>query len=441
MAAAVSLILMDSAAAQLHAHFKRRGEGNGSVVDVRRGAGMAMLKQLQRDEEVGGAEAGGESRPSHSDQPDVQRGAGLAMLKQLERDLEDDEGGGGGAAGSPAPRTITVQLTAAQTPPAPPPHRLSHDRGGDVDRRSTLQIAQEHGLPPPQTIARQHERGTGRQEQQAIAREKAVPWPHRLPHSKLLQLKRWNTPTIYNGWEQITRHDASKPTFFNLEETRDFMPQMGPMVGYAVTVVIEPSNVAHRRANLNAWTDYRKYVASVPGPKIVCVQDLDKPRVIGAFWGEVNSNAHLALGCVGSICDGAIRDVDEMTNAGFHAIARRLCVGHAHSWPARWGCPVEVFGTTVTPGQLIHADKHGFLAIPPEDEIGLLEASVFMDSNECGTIIPASRGATGCSTDEVIKRLEEAGKQFGWNVEHHDFGAAAAGHAAERRTRGGGGEW
>ncbi|SVA97401.1 uncharacterized protein METZ01_LOCUS150255, partial [marine metagenome] len=26
-----------------------------------------------------------------------------------------------------------------------------------------------------------------------------------LPHEVLLQLKRWNTPTIYNGWEQITQ--------------------------------------------------------------------------------------------------------------------------------------------------------------------------------------------------------------------------------------------
>ncbi len=60
-----------------------------------------------------------------------------------------------------------------------------------------------------------------------------------LKHSELLQLKRWNTPTIYNGWEQITKSDAGTAGF-NLEETTDFMPQMGPMVGYAVTLIIEP---------------------------------------------------------------------------------------------------------------------------------------------------------------------------------------------------------
>src|SRR6266478_1888323 len=108
-----------------------------------------------------------------------------------------------------------------------------------------------------------------------------------LTHADLLQLKRWNTPTIYNGWEQITKRNAGGDAV-NLEEVRDFMPQMGPMVGYAVTVVIEPGNPAHRAANPTAGAEYRRYVAGVPGPKIVVVQDLEKPRTIGAFWGEVN---------------------------------------------------------------------------------------------------------------------------------------------------------
>ncbi len=233
-----------------------------------------------------------------------------------------------------------------------------------------------------------------------------------LTHAEMLELKRWNTPTIYNGWEQITRHEAGADGF-NLEETRDFMPQMGPMVGCAITVQFEPSNPAHPKNNPNAWSEYRKYVASMPGPKIVVVQDLDKPRVIGAFWGEVNSNIHRALGCVGTITDGAIRDVDEMTNAGFKAIARRFCVGHAYSCPVRWNCEVEVFGRKVRPGQLIHADKHGFLVIPDEDQARLLEAARFMDSNECNTLIPAARGANGKPFTQVLTEIDAGGAAFG----------------------------
>ena len=231
-----------------------------------------------------------------------------------------------------------------------------------------------------------------------------------LPHAELLQLKRWNTPTIYNGWEQITSHDVTAEGI-NLEETRDFMPQMGPMVGYAVTLVIEPSVAAHKR-QAAAWDDWRRHVAAIDGPKIVVVQDLDKPRVVGSFWGEVNANTHRALGCVGTITDGAIRDLDEMTNAGFKAIARRLCVGHAHVVPVRWGEPVEVFGQMIRPGQLIHADKHGFLAIPPEDEPRLLEAATFMDANECRTVIAAARSASGLEMAAMLARMSDAARTF-----------------------------
>jgi regulator of RNase E activity RraA len=232
-----------------------------------------------------------------------------------------------------------------------------------------------------------------------------------LSPSELLQLKRWNTPTIYNGWEQITSRDSAHDCF-NLEECHDFMPQMGPMVGYAVTIICEPGNREHKSSSPNAASEYREYVATVPGPKIVVVQDLDKPHVLGAFWGEVNACTHAALGCVGTITDGAVRDLDEMTSAGFKAIARRLCVGHAHSTPVRWNCEVEVFGTRVAPGQLIHADKHGFLVVPDEDRAALLDAARFMDANECDTVIAAARDTAGLSTAELLDRMAGASAAF-----------------------------
>ena len=233
-----------------------------------------------------------------------------------------------------------------------------------------------------------------------------------LPYSELLKLKRWNTPTIYNGWSRISRHDIAKG-FFNAEETRDFMPQMGPMIGYAVTLIIQPSHKEHKLNNPNAGSEYRAYVAGIPGPKIIVVQDLDKPDTVGAFWGEVTANIHKALGCVGTITDGSIRDVDEMTNAGFKAIARRMTVGNAHITPVRWGCEVEVFGCKVKPGQLIHADKHGFLVIPEEDQQRLLEAATFMDANECDSTISAARSFAGKTREELLESFEAATKQFG----------------------------
>ncbi|MSU66261.1 MAG: RraA family protein [Opitutus sp.] len=232
-----------------------------------------------------------------------------------------------------------------------------------------------------------------------------------LSDGEIHELKRWNTPTIYNGWEQFTRHDPGRDGF-NLEPVRDYMPQMGPMAGYALTVVCQPGNPKHKKNNPNAWSEYRRYVGSLPGPKIVVIQDLDKPNLYGAFWGEVTSNFHRSLGCVGTIIDGGIRDTDEMTAAGFKALARGTAVGHAHSVPVRWGVTVEVFGRKIKPGQLIHADKHGFLAVPFGEEAKLLEAAKFMDASECRTLIEAARDNTGRTPEQICDALDRAGAAF-----------------------------
>ena len=242
-----------------------------------------------------------------------------------------------------------------------------------------------------------------------------------LPLGELLKLKRWNTPTIYNGWEQITQRDRTSG--FNLEETKDFMPEFGPMIGYAVTVTIKPSTPG---SNPNAWAEYRNYIASLPGPKIIVMQDLDKPNVIGSFWGEVSANNHKSLGCVGVIVDGAIRDLDEMKSAGFKALARRLCVGHAYAAPISWGEPVEVFGIKVKTGDLIHADKHGFLIIPEEDQPHILEASLFMDNNECNTVIRAA-----LKFEEVDEQIKIAGAMNGAAKTFSQAAVAALGKEGE----------
>jgi 4-hydroxy-4-methyl-2-oxoglutarate aldolase len=231
-----------------------------------------------------------------------------------------------------------------------------------------------------------------------------------LPAEILLQLKRWSTPTVYNGWEAITGHDRTKG-WFNREETRDYMPDFGPMAGYAITVVCEPGNPGHT-AIADAPARYLEYVAGLPGPGIVVVQDLDKPEVVGSFWGEVNAGFHHALGCVGTITDGGVRDIDEMRAIGFKAVARRSCVGHGYSAPVRWGVPVEVFGCQIKPGDLIHADKHGFLVIPAEDQQRLLEATVFMDKNECETVISAVRNSSGKTRAQILDDILDAGSRF-----------------------------
>ena len=82
--------------------------------------------------------------------------------------------------------------------------------------------------------------------------------------AQLQKLKRWNTPTIANALEQISRADPLK--LVNLDETRDFMPEMGPMIGYAMTVVISGGAPRPKHDQPNNFARYREYLASVKGP-------------------------------------------------------------------------------------------------------------------------------------------------------------------------------
>ncbi len=226
----------------------------------------------------------------------------------------------------------------------------------------------------------------------------------------LESLTAWDTPTLYNGWEQITEHDPAT-TGFNLEALQYFGAGAGTIAGAAVTVTIQPSNPRYGGDAGRRWREYRAYVAGTPGPKIVIVQDLDQPHLYGSFWGEVNASVHTALGCVGSVTDGGVRDLEAVAAAGFTVLARRPCVGHAHVTPVSWGETVEVFGVGIRHGDAIVADRHGFLVIPAPDLPRLAEAAAFMDGAERSTIIAAAKDRSG-TIAERLARIEDGATRF-----------------------------
>ena len=64
----------------------------------------------------------------------------------------------------------------------------------------------------------------------------------------------------------------------------------------------------------------------MPSPRIIVIQDEDEPPAMGSFWGEVNSSVFLALGAVGVVTDGGVRDLDEVQAMGFQFFAREVIV-------------------------------------------------------------------------------------------------------------------
>lgn len=191
-----------------------------------------------------------------------------------------------------------------------------------------------------------------------------------LSNQELGLLRATNTPTIANAMEGLGVGPRDRG--FTREPVRCMFPDLGVMVGYAVTATIRSATPPSAQPPhfLKAYWDW---IAGSPAPRVVVAQDLDQPPA-GAWWGEINANIHRALGCVGLVTDGTVRDLDEVRPLGFQFVAAGVSVSHVFAHLDDFGKPVTVGGMTVQPGDIIHADKHGAIVIPAAHAHAVLAA-------------------------------------------------------------------
>src|SRR5258708_10192780 len=157
--------------------------------------------------------------------------------------------------------------------------------------------------------------------------------------------KKYSTPTVANAIELFEVRPRNQGYF--RPGLSCMMPDAPPIVGYAATCVVASEQPDHlgRKDNIDYW----KHVQQVEGPRIAVVQDIDPVPGVGSFWGEVNASIHLALGAVGLVTNGAVRDLDEMRLLNFQALYGQLCVSHAYVHIVNYGCPVNFLGLTLKP--------------------------------------------------------------------------------------------
>ena len=185
-----------------------------------------------------------------------------------------------------------------------------------------------------------------------------------LPSDVLEKLAAYDTPTICNALEIVAPERRAKG--FTCRPLVCLHPDAAPMVGYARTATIRavaPSDRPEAEQREKRF-NYYAYVASGGGPRISLIQDLDGPNAgFGAFWGEVHSAVHKALGCIGVVTDGSIRDLPQFAE-GFQALAGMVAPSHAHNHLCDFGQQVCVAGMDVSSDDLVHADRHGAVVIP-----------------------------------------------------------------------------
>lgn len=192
-------------------------------------------------------------------------------------------------------------------------------------------------------------------------------------------LRVYDTPTICNGLEVIssehrlgnyTRHPlVAAPAFYEAPEGARAICARAKTVRIRSTQPhgLEGSEYGARRA------DYYDYIADAGGPVIVAVEDTDKVP-LGAFWGEVHTALHRALGALGAVTNGVIRDLDDL-DPEFLLLGGHVGPSHAHVHVTAWGEGATVFGMEVSDGDIVHADRHGAVIVP-EDAVAALPDAI-----------------------------------------------------------------
>lgn len=205
----------------------------------------------------------------------------------------------------------------------------------------------------------------------------------------LALLSRVDTPTVLNAIEVV----QGKRGFQGY--TRGTMVCTEPgraIVGFAATAQIaglappqEPVDVIRARRMA-----YYKAMHDAPKPSVAVVEDVDYPNAVAAYWGEVNTTVHKAFGMAGALTNGVVRDLGDLP-PGFPVVAGSIGPSHGFAHVRSIGQTVRVMGLEVRQGDLVHADRHGAVVIPPEVIPHLAAAIARMQATERLVLDPARK--------------------------------------------------
>src|SRR5260370_10589598 len=187
---------------------------------------------------------------------------------------------------------------------------------------------------------------------------------HAPTQQELEFLQSIDTPTVCNLIEIVA--PERRGSGYRVKPMHCPFPQLPAMIGFAKTVTIKAKDAiaAGDASYMQRRLEYLDYVAAEPRPSIVVIEDLDGEHAgYGAFWGEVQSNVHKALDCLGTVTNGSIRDIPQIPE-GFQMLAGSIGPSHAYVHVVEFGGAGNVHGIAAQSGDLVHADRHRAVVVP-----------------------------------------------------------------------------
>jgi regulator of RNase E activity RraA len=214
-------------------------------------------------------------------------------------------------------------------------------------------------------------------------------------------LKSVDTPTLSNAIEMLRVRPRSAG--FTPYQIRCLFPELGRMVGYAVTAQVETMTEA--ASDRKTFVSLYQAVRESPKPAVVAFQEIGPQPDYAAHCGEVMATNFQRLGAVGLVSDCAVRDIPEVRALRFQYFARGTVASHAYFHIVRVGVPIQVQGLVICSNDLLHGDENGLLVVPREG-LDKLTAAVEAVRTKERALMEYVRGA-GFTFEGLRERLLE----------------------------------
>ena len=174
------------------------------------------------------------------------------------------------------------------------------------------------------------------------------------------RLKKYDSATVQNAAIRVRGFIDEKEDYTN-PELRCFNNGGSTVVGYAITAEVQPVNTPD---SIIDWNEYYDELANSNFPVICILKDVDNPLGRGAVFGDGMAFRHVALGAVGVIVEGSIRDLPGIKKARCPVWAKGRVPGHGPFNLVSVAKNLEVSGLNISQGDLLVGDRDGITKVP-----------------------------------------------------------------------------
>ena len=140
---------------------------------------------------------------------------------------------------------------------------------------------------------------------------------------------------------------------------------------------------------------------SVAQPGDVLVYD-NGGRLDQNCWGDIVTWSAMQRGIVGTIADGAVRDMGEVEEIGFpvYARGRTPLTARGRNVQADYNCVIQIGGVQCNPGDLVMADVNGVVVVPMSQIEEVLKVALDIMEKENAMIEEIKSGASFLEVDK-----------------------------------------